>query len=233
MCGFISGLWILYLIKTVISVSLFFKGFISGLWILYLVKTAISVSLFFKGFILLFQLTVVPLLSSFCLTFPLWLLVKWLLIAVLKVCSYVGVSLYRLHVLKAFGGELHLMWMQISIFTQGVLTAITFIAGGLEMEELELASAVRWDYPLLISHHHPTGENVWSQVAGTEALSVWPKQALFILSVCFSSLRTGTPAPEGRLSVARGAYKGFWLLLAADRDPSCPQCTTSQSLCSL
>ena len=74
-------------------------------------------------------------------------------------CPYVGVSLYRLHVLKAFGGELHLVWMQISIFPQGVLTAIAFIVG-LEMEELELASAVRWDYPLLISHHHPTGKDV-------------------------------------------------------------------------
>ena len=62
-------------------------------------------------------------------------------------CSYVGVSLYRLHGLKALGGELDLMWMQISIFPQGVLTAITLVVGSLEMEELELASGVRWDYP--------------------------------------------------------------------------------------
>lgn len=72
---------------------------------------------------------------------------KRLLIAVLKVCSYVGVSLYTLHGFKAFGGELDLMWLQISIFPQDVLTAITLAVGGLEMEELELASGVRWDYP--------------------------------------------------------------------------------------
>lgn len=66
-----------------------------------------------------------------------------------------------MHGFKAFGGELDLMWLQISNFPQSVLTAITLAVewsgdGGARA----LASGVNGTTPLLISHHHPTGDDV-------------------------------------------------------------------------
>ena len=57
--------------------------------------------------------------------------------------SYLGVSLYRLHVPNAFGRRAGLTWMQSQVFPQGVLAAITLMRGCMEMEWVELELGVK------------------------------------------------------------------------------------------
>ena len=55
---------------------------------------------------------------------------KLLPIVVLNWCSYVIVSLYRLHVPNAFGGKAGLDVDASHVFPQGVLPAVTFVGDG-------------------------------------------------------------------------------------------------------
>lgn len=93
-----------------------------------------------------FQLTVVPLLFSFCLTF---------LYDFLEMVTYCSLeSVFLCGSIPIHTAWVQSLWWRARFdvvanlnFPQGVLTAITLAVGGLEMEELELASGVRWDYP--------------------------------------------------------------------------------------
>ena len=55
---------------------------------------------------------------------------KQLPIAVLNVCAYVRVSLYRLHVPSAFGGRAGFDVDASNIFLQDVLASVTLVGGG-------------------------------------------------------------------------------------------------------
>ena len=70
---------------------------------------------------------------------------KHLPIAVLKGCSYVGTSLYRLGVLNAFGGRARFDSEVSHIIPQGVLSPWQGV--GLELEWLELELDVMQDFP--------------------------------------------------------------------------------------
>ena len=68
---------------------------------------------------------------------------KQLPTAVLIHCSFVGVSLCRLHILSAFGGRTGLDVVASHVFPQGVLAAITLMRGCMEMEWVELELGVK------------------------------------------------------------------------------------------
>ena len=112
---------------------------------------------------------------------------KQLPIVVLKGYSHVAASLCRLCVPNAFDGRAGFDLKASHLFLWCVLAAITLVseAGGLEMKGLELTLSVWLDF--LSAHCPPVSGGIWSQVAGTIALRVGLKLALFPLNIYFSS----------------------------------------------
>ena len=74
----------------------------------------------------------------------------------------------------------------------------------LEMKSLEVQLEWGGLSTLLSDHHCTTGSRFWSQVPATEALRVWPKLALFPLSVCIPFSPHQNPCPEGQSAEAHG-----------------------------
>ena len=70
---------------------------------------------------------------------------KELPVVVLKGYSYVGASLYKLHVPNAFGRRVGFDLVASHIFPQGVLAAITLVVGGAG-DGVESEPNVSWNF---------------------------------------------------------------------------------------
>ena len=112
---------------------------------------------------------------------------------VLKGCSFVGMSLYSLHVPSGIDGRAGFDVSTTYVFSQGVLAAVILVGGGAVDGGVGPSQMLGRASPLL-SGCYPT---IWcggrSQVAGAEALRVGSELAKFPLSVCFLPLPALAP----------------------------------------
>ena len=99
--------------------------------------------------------------------------------------SVMLVLLYIDCVSNAFSGRAYLMSMQVISFLRVCLQVSPWQGISLEMKGKSCCCVWGGTASLFSGCHHPIRGWVWSPVAGTEALRVRLKLALFPLSVCF------------------------------------------------
>ena len=131
---------------------------------------------------------------------------KQLPVLALKWC--VGAPLCNTFVPGGFGQRVGSDMSVSHIFPQGVLAAFTFVGSGAEIEVLEPAPSVSWALSSVqCGQHQPLRDRSRSQVAGTEALRIGFKVALFSLSVYFFPSPNQVLCPRRRGELKQVSFK--------------------------